>query len=116
MQEQAALLPGSQAGEEGTSVWSHGAHGFPLSAAPPARFFTLRPLHLRRLPITFYLPSFGDFLFVPHLSPLSPPPLPPLQRGFLAVGEGARTNKHATFFHWRPDVLHIEGYFYMSLA
>lgn len=38
MQEQAALLPGSQAGEEGTSVWSHGAHRFPVtstSAHPP---------------------------------------------------------------------------------
>lgn len=42
MQEQAALLPGSQAGEEGTAVWSHGAHRFPLTSAPPCLppFFT----------------------------------------------------------------------------
>lgn len=36
MQEQAALLPGSQAGEEGTPVWSHGAHGFPFTSTPPS--------------------------------------------------------------------------------
>ena len=52
MQEQAALLPGSQAGEEGTSVWSHGAHRFPVtstSAHPPTSFsllFTLLSLFL----------------------------------------------------------------------
>ena len=80
MQEQAALLPGSQAGEEGTSVWSHGAHRFPVtstSAHPPTSFsllFTLLSLFLFHF---FFSISLMSLNFFPYfLSPLSPLRLP----------------------------------------
>lgn len=55
MREQAALLPGSQAGEEGTSVWSHGAHRFP---------FTYTSSHLPSTPTSPFPsppPTLSDF-------------------------------------------------------
>ncbi len=67
MQEQAALLPGSQAGEEGTTVWSHGAHRFPLTSTPPT--LPLSILHTSlSLPFSFsslilYLSYVIEFFF-----------------------------------------------------
>lgn len=116
MQEQAALLPGSQAGEEGTSVWSHGAHCFPLTSTPPSLppFFTLLSL-FQSFSISLM------WLIFPYFSS----PLPPftshtgphtfalwkIEDNYL-LQEKAQTNKHTK----RQDVPQIEGYFYMSLT
>lgn len=51
----AALLPGSQAGEKGTAVWSHGAHRFPFTSS----FLTSSPFSFLPpflMSLTFFLP------------------------------------------------------------
>lgn len=125
MQEQAALLPGSQAGEEGTAVWSHGAHRFPLTSTPPTHPFSILHTFLSLSLFQFFSLSLSLFLMSLTFS-LLPSPLPPFashtdscrgsKRQPPLAGEGAHTNKHIRFSQWRQDVPQIEGYFYMSLT
>lgn len=133
MQEQAALLPGSQAGEEGTSVWSHGAHRFPLTSTPTSlppslslhsshfslslsiRFFSLI-LHL-----SYVIDIFLSLLltFVSFHLPHRPTQIHTVENKIRLprlTGEGAQTHKQTMFSHWKQDVPQIEGYFYMSVT
>lgn len=102
MQEQAALLPGSQAGEEGTAVWSHGAHPHP----PP---FLLHPpsLHSSHLSLSFSH-SVSPSLSLTSSSWLSPLSLFTSHTGphRFTLSTSCRrththtdTNKHAMFSH-----------------
>ena len=139
MQEQAALLPGSQAGEEGTSVWSHGAHRFPVtstSAHPPTSFsllFTLLSLFLFHFFFSlsllchwiFFLTS--SHLCLPYASHTGPHrftlwKIKKPTAGYLFAGAG-RTHTHT---HMQTNTLRFltggrmfpwsKGYFYMSLT
>lgn len=125
MQEQAALLPGSQAGEEGTPVWSHGAHGFPFTSTPPSlplSIFTLLSLSFSFSPSLSFL---CHWLFPSLSSPLSPFTSHTgshcgSKRCIPPAGEGTHTNKHYVFSleaGCSPDpkiFLHVTDMFWQS--
>ena len=137
MQEQAALLPGSQAGEEGTSVWSHGAHRFPVtstSAHPPhlllSTLYTSLSLSLsffflyRSYVIEFFFLT-SSHLCLPYASHTGPHrftlwKIKKPTADYLFAGAG-RTHTHTQtntlrFLTGGRMFPRSKGYFYMSLT
>lgn len=93
MQEQAVILPGSQAGAEGTAVWSHGAPSLPSLHSSNFSFIQFFSLILQlSYVIYFFLIA---LTFVSFYLPSRATQIQAVGRkkGLHLEGEGTRTNK-----------------------
>lgn len=113
MQEQAVILPGSQAGAEGSTVWSHGAPSLPSLHSSNFSFIQFFSLILQlSYVIYFFLIALTFVSFY----------LPSRATQIQAVGRKKRatswrrghSNKQINFSRRWQDVPQNEGYFHMS--